>query len=137
MLRSATASKAIPAESDPNDADPTNEPSSASAQGGSEEAPSTDRSNFYLQNRETFACLRISAIAQRQGSGPVVVEPYPNPVAGNWQVFQGQPNQVGGNRPAIAIHGHTGEVVTGSTNQIRPLPGGNYGLFNFKPPKCP
>src|SRR6266436_708978 len=59
MLRSATASKAIPAESDPNDADPTNEPSSASAQGGSEEAPSTDRSNFYLQNRETFACLRL------------------------------------------------------------------------------
>jgi len=60
MLRSAAASKAIPQKVTRTMPTPQTNPSSAPAQGGSEEAPSTDRSNFHLQNRETFACLRIS-----------------------------------------------------------------------------
>jgi hypothetical protein len=37
----------------------------------------------------------------------------------------------------MAINGTTGDVVVGTTNDIRLLPNGEYGLFNFKPPKAP
>jgi hypothetical protein len=52
-------------------------------------------------------------------------------------VYQGQPILPGGNRPAIAIHGETGRVVIGTTNDIRLLPSGEYGLFNFRAPPPP
>jgi hypothetical protein len=79
---------------------------------------------------------QLDALARQQGLR-VVADPYPNPVAGAWQVYQGQPILAGGNRPAIAIHGETGQVLVATTNDIRRLPTGEYGLFNFKPPKRP
>jgi hypothetical protein len=80
---------------------------------------------------------QLDALAQQQGWGRVVVEPYSNQVAGGWQVYQGQPILPGGNQPAIAIHGETGQVLIGTTNDIRLLPSGEYGLFNFRAPPPP
>ena len=80
---------------------------------------------------------QLDAVAQELGWGRVVAEPYPNQVAGGWQVYQGQPILPHGYRPAIASNETTGNVVVGTTQGIRPLPNGEYGLYNFKPPKAP
>lgn len=80
---------------------------------------------------------QLDKIAQQEGWGRVFSEPFPHPVAGEWLVFQGQPILPEKHRPVLAIHRLTGQVLVGTTRNIRVLPSGEMGLFNFQSPKKP
>jgi hypothetical protein len=81
---------------------------------------------------------QLDALAQlpENNWGRVVAEPYPNQVEGSWRVYQGQPGK-NGIRPIMAIDGQTGQVLVGTTKNIRPLPNGRFGLYNCKAPQPP